>query len=381
MPLRGVFEVKPGSYFRPVLESENLSRKRVRTMTLLNPLKSLTWKTSSRRSSRRVRRCVPGFTTDGHFAAEILEQRALLSANVTATVASVGGVGSLTLTSDSGDDSVNVYRLDANDIEVDGLNGTTINNNPSATFALSTVTGITVNLGSGYDQYSIFSQSGDPALNVGKGGIVFVGAGGVEQDTLEVSNQSSNPMTILGSVTVGGSTAGSPLDLVGSGLSEFEVHADSSGSLTIDGSVSFIESGTYIEANDIYTDGTGDLTIGRGVTENVGTGDSMQTQNLIYTAGAGNIKIGGSVTQTAAATNESQNLIVTEAGSPGSIAIGGSVTETSTGSPTDYDGLQTSAPAASRSARESRSTTRVRRLSAITISPTTPPGASQSAKT
>ena len=162
---------------RPLLESENISKKRVRTMTLMNSFKSLTSKTSSRRSGRRVRRCVPGFAAVGDFAAEILEQRALLSANVTATVASVRGIGSLTLTSDSGDDSVNVYRLDATHIEVDGLNGTTINNDPSAIFALSSVTGITVNLGSGYDQYSIFSQSGDPALNVGKGGVVFVGAG------------------------------------------------------------------------------------------------------------------------------------------------------------------------------------------------------------
>ena len=161
----------------------------------------------------------------------------------------------------------------------------------------------------------------------------------MEHEDLEVSNQSSNPMTILGSVTVGGSKAGSPLDLVGSGASEFEVHTNSSGSLAIDGSVSFIESGTSSESNQIYTDGTGDLTIGRGVTENVGTGDSMVTDNDIYTAGAGGITIGGSVTQTAAATSMSENVIDTNP-QRGNIAIGGSVTDTSTGTSTHENGIE-----------------------------------------
>ena len=177
-------------------------------MYLRNPFKSLTWNfipgQSRGRAWRRVRR---SFVTVFP-AAEVLEVRSLLSGNV---VAAVNGTA-LTLTSDSGDNSVNVFRLDANTVEIDGFNGTTINGAASQTFALSSVSGITVNLGSGYDTYNIFSASGDPALNIGAGGILFRGAaGGGTGDDLEVYNESSSAMTILGNVTERGQTVGSAL--------------------------------------------------------------------------------------------------------------------------------------------------------------------------
>jgi hypothetical protein len=83
----------------------------------------------------------------------------------------------LTLTSDGGDHNVDVFRLDATHVEINGF-GTTINGAASQIFALSSVSGITVNLGSGFDTYNIFSAPGDPALNIGAGGILFRGAAG-----------------------------------------------------------------------------------------------------------------------------------------------------------------------------------------------------------
>src|SRR5262245_13052282 len=111
-------------------------------MKFSNPLVSLSWLSLSRRSRgrpRRVRRrFAPVFP-----AAEVLEVRSLLSGNV---VAAVNGTA-LTLTCDDGDNDVNVFRLDANTVEIEGV-GTTINGAGFVTFALSSVSGITVNLGS-----------------------------------------------------------------------------------------------------------------------------------------------------------------------------------------------------------------------------------------
>ncbi len=288
-----------------------------------------TWKSSSLRSRPRPRRCRRAFPAVGDSAAAVLEQRVLLTGNITASVSAVGGVGSLSLTSDSATDAANVYRLDATHVEVDGVNGTKINGSASAIFAISTVTGITVNLGSGDDQYEIFSQAGDPALNVGAGGILFTAAGPVNQDSLQVFNTSSNAMTIKGSVTVRGNKVGSPLDLVGGADSFFVVDTASAAALTIDGSVSFVETGTYFEVNKLFS-GPGNLTIGQNVTEIDDTGDPSEVQNNIYTYGAGNINIGGSVTQAAAASYNSSNQVFT-GGSAGDVAIGGSVTQNNTG--------------------------------------------------
>src|SRR5262249_30070460 len=136
-------------------------------MKLRNPFQSLSWNSLWLRSRARPRRARRRLAP----AAEILEVRSLLSGNVVAATAGTA----LTLTSDSGDNDVNVFRLNATTVEVDGLNGTTINGAASRTFALSSVSGITVNLGSGFDTYDIFSKSGHPALNIGAGGILFQG--------------------------------------------------------------------------------------------------------------------------------------------------------------------------------------------------------------
>jgi len=61
------------------------------------------------------------------------------------------------------------------------------------------VSGITVNVGTGYDNFDIHSASGLPALNIGLGGVLFKGSG-TDGDDLVVQNDSTSSMTILGGV-------------------------------------------------------------------------------------------------------------------------------------------------------------------------------------
>jgi hypothetical protein len=298
-------------------------------MKLRNPLKSLTWN-SLFRSSRGRRRHRPSYAPV-NVAAEVLEVRALLTtANVAAAVVGTA----LTLSSDNnGNHSVNVYRLDATHVEIDAnAVGTTINGGASAVFALSSVSGITVNVGNGYDTYSIFSKSGNLALNVGAGGVLFNGVGGTG-DNLEVFNNSTNAMTILGNVTVQGSTFGSSLTESGSSASFFDLDTESGGSLTVGGSVSASEKGTGSgsQNNSIFTNGAGTLCVAGSVTESLTQTSSGYQENDVDTDGAGNLTIGLGVTQCAmAGTNEGFNKIFTHSGTSGNVSIGGSVAQTAT---------------------------------------------------
>src|SRR5262245_30027964 len=117
-------------------------------MRLGNPFKLLTWNSLLLRSRRRPRRKAGewNFTPVVYSTAQLLEDRQLLSGNVSVSVVGTA----ITLTSDSGDNSVDVFRLDAGHVEIDGI-GTTINGSASQVLALSSVSGIKVNLGSGYD--------------------------------------------------------------------------------------------------------------------------------------------------------------------------------------------------------------------------------------
>ncbi len=236
-------------------------------MRLRNPLKSLTWSLLFHQSSRsRVRRRRPSYAPIG-IAAEVLEVRAMLSsANVTAAVSGTA----LTLTGDNnGNHSVDVYRKDSTHVEIDATAvGTTINGAASAVFTLSSVSGITVNLGSGYDSYYIFSNPGDPALNVGAGGITFQGAGGTG-DHLDVFNNTANPMSILGNVTVQGKTPGSALNESGSIGSALDLYTAGSGTLTVNGSVRVSQNGTGPggQLANIFTEGAGNLSILGAVAE------------------------------------------------------------------------------------------------------------------
>src|SRR5438094_239097 len=94
-------------------------------MKLVNPLKSLTWKSLFRPSGRRLRRARSAFTPFGSFAAEILEERALLSNSNVALAVSSGAI-TLTTTDNSGNSAgVAVHRVDATNVEFDLLNGAT----------------------------------------------------------------------------------------------------------------------------------------------------------------------------------------------------------------------------------------------------------------
>src|SRR5579872_2712247 len=94
-------------------------------MKLLNPLKSLSWRSLFRRPRTRLRRRMSSFSPAGSFAAEVLENRALLSAaNVNLTVSAAGA---MTLTStDANDDTIHMYRNGSGNIQFNAFDGTQI---------------------------------------------------------------------------------------------------------------------------------------------------------------------------------------------------------------------------------------------------------------
>jgi hypothetical protein len=309
--------------------SLNLTANPYRTsiMKLKNLLRSLTWNSLFESSRRRRLRRRPTGSLPIPVAAEVLEVRSLLSAaNVTASVIGTG----ITLTSDNnGNHSVDVHRLDASHVEVYGADpGTTINGMGSVVFTLSSVSSIKVNLGNSFDDYTIESAAGAPALNIGAGGIVFQGPGG-NGDVLDVCNNSSSPMSILGSITVQGASVVKPLTFNGSSQSEFNLFTNGSGSLSVLGSVLLHEQGTGSGAqyNRIYTNGAGNLNIAGYVTESQIQTDSGYQENSIATDDVGSIAIGLGVTQSATGgTNGCDNDVVTS--EPGNIKIGLGVDQT-----------------------------------------------------
>ena len=241
---------------------------------------------------------------------------------------------SLTLTSDnSGNHTVNVYRLDANNIEVDGVAGTTINGASSQVFGFSNLFGITVNVGYGYDKYDIFSKSGYPALNVGCGGVVFQGGGGTGDD-LEVFNASTNAMSILGNITVQGTAfhnGFNPLIQSGTVLSSFTLKSTNSGSLTVCGSVAITLQGTGSggQSTSIMTVSQGGLNILGSVTESLTQTNSGSLTNQVASNGPGNVAIGGCIMQTAnAASGSVENDVEVESSSLGNLTVGGAVKQT-----------------------------------------------------
>ena len=289
-------------------------------MLLRNSLKSLAWKSLFRQSGRRLRRRPYSIAPVGCCAAEVLEMRSLLSAGV---IASAAGTA-ITVTSDSANDSLDIYRLNATTVKIDALGGTTINGGTTVTFPLSSVSGITVNLGSGFDTYNISN------LNVGAGGILFTGAGGTGA-ALDVSNTLATPMTIGGDVVVRGATVGSALAENGPAASNFSVLTLGSGLLAINGLVSVAESGSGQHFNNLETNGSGGLSVGLGVTLN-DTGSGGEQEN-ISTTGSGSMTIGGSIainTANSGTVNDCSNYIYT--GNSGSITVGGSIAINATNS-------------------------------------------------
>lgn len=266
-------------------------------------------------------------------AAEVLELRKLLTTpNVTAIVSGTA----LTLNCDNnGNHDIDVFRSDATHVEIVASNGSTVNGSTSAVLNLSTVSGITVNLGNGYDTVGIDSHFADPALNIGAGGIVFQGSGGTG-DYLTVSNGSAGPMAILGSVTVQGVTPGSPLIQDGSTNSTFYLFTAGGGNLTVDGNVSANVQGSgaaAYEDNDIFSAGAGALVIQGSVTQTSTETSTGYAENDVEVTALGNVTIDGNVTQTAVTTGGgSSNHVEGNYSIGGNLTIGMNLKQTSGGS-------------------------------------------------
>lgn len=333
-------------------------------MKLLNPLKTLNWNSLFRSSRGRLRRRPSNAAVN--LAAEVLEQRAMLSANVNVTQ----NGAAITLTSQTTNTeniSVEVFRYSNSQIEIVADSGTlTLNGGGTVTslfLSATSVSGITVFVGAGYDKFQIYSssESGYPALNVGAGGITFQG-GTNQGDDLEVYNDSSAAMTIGGNITVRGNTVGSALahnSAVPSAVARygdsildeswFKLYTNSGGGLTINGSVSASQSGagTADLHNEVYTDGSGNLKILGSVTETLTLTGSGYQENDVATWGTGSITINGNVTQSATGgTDNSVNYIEAESSSGGgNLSLLGSAMQTASDSfsarnyvITDYSG-------------------------------------------
>ena len=229
----------------------------------------------------------------------VLDSRVFASAatpNSNANVA-VSVVGTtLTLTSDNkGNHNVDLYRLDSNHIEVDGGAATTINGSASQVFVLTSVYGITVNVGNGYDTYHLYSKAGgNPALNIGLGGILFQGTGGLGDD-LEVYNKSDAAMTIQGSVIVQGTNAGA---LAESGASDsyaaLYANGNAGSTLNVNGFVSFKQKGTGTggQYNSVHADNAGSVNVSTFVSETSLNTNSGTQHNSVYNEGGGSVTVG-----------------------------------------------------------------------------------------
>ncbi len=304
-------------------------------MKLPNPLRALSWN-SLRRPGIRRRRPV---RTPTFLAAEILEQRQLLAGpNVNLSV--LAGAVTLTAT-DSGDHSINVHRVDSTNVTFDVSGGTQITylgvvHASSFNVAIPTVTGVTVNLGGGFDTYNIFDLST-------LGNITFNGHfGGEIGDDLNVYSQSAN-VVIGGSVifNVGNQTGGSmtpasrPTPLAwGEGERSFEEVFTCTGNLTVNGSILVTETGAARNEVDVFTNasmpwgpvpmssmGTGNLTVNGSLLLNQsGTGDK---ENDIYTDGPGNLMVNGGVSITQAGSGFHGTFIDTDGSGNLTIGFGG----------------------------------------------------------
>ncbi|MBS0267260.1 MAG: hypothetical protein JSS02_35375, partial [Planctomycetes bacterium] len=266
-------------------------------MKINNVLKSLSWNSllrAARKSS--LRRSRTNWSLSALVAVDVLEPRSMLSGPTANVTAAVSGPNIVLSSDNTGNHSINVFRLNATTVEVDAVAGT-VNGKSSVLLNISTVTGITVNLGNAYDTYNIYSKSGSPALNVGIGGITFQGAGGTGND-LRVHNDSANAMSIIGNVTVQGTTVGSWLTQSGSSSSYFGLYTNSTGSLTLQNNVSVALKATGTEniSSEIYTGAAGNLSILGAVTQKQ-TLTTGVGENGIFSGGTGNLTIAYGIQQ------------------------------------------------------------------------------------
>ena len=199
--------------------------------------------------------------------------------------------------------------------------------------AIECFPGITVNLGSGHNLVQILSMQGYPALNIGQGGILFQGSGGL--DDLAVENDSSFPMGISGNVTVQGKTAGSALMESGSNAdASFSLAANSNASLTVSGNISAAVACTGHASfyTSVGVGRSGSLAIGGSVTLSTVDSDASKGTNVgssVFDENSGNVVVFGKVSEVASSDlGMAQNFLGTTG--VGTISVFGGVTQDAT---------------------------------------------------
>jgi hypothetical protein len=187
------------------------------------------WKSWIQSRRRQLRRKPAGEIFRGHFAAEVLETRELLSGAVPAVTVTVQS-GNLTVTStDSNSPNLTISRS-GNNINVSSNNGTQITYGTtvatSQNIVLAAVNNLTVNLGTGTDTISI--------VGVGTTGSITIN--GQSSGIANISIHAGTPNIVIG---------GSIQANLGSEVALFGLFGsyNGGGSLTVNGSVSVTEAG------------------------------------------------------------------------------------------------------------------------------------------
>lgn len=329
-------------------------------MRLLNPLKTLTWNSLFRASRSRLRRKLPGFAPL-NVAAEVLEQRALLTAQVDLTTSASGAIQLTSETLAGNNESVSIEvqqdNLTSNLIFIVGSgtilhsnNGAFSDTNGSATSvslsSFGSVKSITVNLGGGFDTFKIDGVST-------QGNITFTGLGNgdpTEQDDgwdIEVFNDTANTMTV-GTSKVTGGAGGSIIANLGTATyaqkhtygpyynyynyttygpyystnytgSNFNVYTFSGSALNVNGNIA------VTDASGAYT----------GPGENPG---NPWLQNGVDTGAGGNLTVTGSITMNSSGSGWQNNFIDTEGA--GSLTVGTTATPSYVSMQSSGSGLQ-----------------------------------------
>lgn len=248
-------------------------------MKLCNSLKSLSWSSLLRRSAYRLRRRPR--TWGGPWSGEVLEQRALLAANVNLSV--VAGAITMSAT-DGGNHSIGVQRVSSTDVEFSAGLGSQITylglvHTSPFDVAIPVVLGVTVNLGTGNDTYSIHNLST-------LGNITFNGNSAGERGAdLNVFSDASN-MFIGGSVIFNvGNQTGVPDP-------SQNVFTNGTGNLTIAGSILVTESGPAPDSTSVFTNSTGSLQVFGSVLIDQ-SGNSTGGKSVSLFAGGGSVTVSG----------------------------------------------------------------------------------------
>lgn len=263
-------------------------------------LKSLTWHSLLGPAGRRLRRRAPGFAS---FAAEVLEARQLLSGTV--NVVQVGSA--LTLTADANGSAGStptfaIHRISPTTVQVDddgsgtliAMNGAFGAAGAAQTFAISSVSSIIVNLGSGYDTFSMYDLSTTGSVTINGRGAIQGGALGAD---VEIDADSA-PVTIGGSIIANLGQQNSTSD-----NSLFYVFADGA-SLTVTNSITVTESGAAMSDVEVFNQ-SGNLTVGSVSYNQSGAGDKYASVESFTLDGPGDVLVKGAITVNQSGSGES----------------------------------------------------------------------------